>query len=128
MTLDIRRLAGSLHLYSRIDHLGPDNACVSSLSSQVIRLISQAPTRSNIILWPLFMVATLGIGPHCEEERVFILQKIDALQQQRQVRYIKKARRIIMGVWKLRDAQDAEMRMGWGILQHVAQKERISLL
>lgn len=74
------------------------------------------------------MVATLGIGPHCEEERVFILQKIDALQQQRQVRYIKKARRIIMGVWKLRDAQDAEMRMGWGILQHVAQKGRISLL
>lgn len=128
LTLDIRRLTGLLHLYSRIDHLGPDDPCVSSLATQILHLISKAPTRSNIILWPLFMTATLGIGPHCEEDRVFVLQKINALQEQRQMRYIKKARRIIKGVWKLRDARDAEMRMGWGILQHVAQKERISLL
>lgn len=128
LTLDIRRLTGLLHLYSRIDHLGPDDPCVSNLASQILHLISQAPIRSNIVLWPLFMVATLGIGPHCDEERVFILQRIDALQQQRQMRYIKKARRIIVGVWKLRDARDAEMRMGWGILQQVARQERISLL
>lgn len=94
----------------------------------MIHLIAQTPTGSNIILWPLFTVATLGIGPHCEGERVFILQRIDELQQKRQMRYINKARRIIVGVWKLRDARDAEMRMGWGISQHVAQKERINLL
>lgn len=128
LTLDIRRLTGLLHLYSRIDHLGPDDPTVSSLATQILHLISQAPTRSNIILWPLFMTATLGIGPHCEEDRVFILKKINDLQEQRQMRYIKKARRIIVGVWKLRDARDAEMRMGWGILQQVARDERISLL
>ena len=57
----------------------------------MIHLIAQTPTGSNIILWPLFTVATLGIGPHCEGERVFILQRIDELQQKRQMRYINKA-------------------------------------
>lgn len=28
LTLNIRRLTGLLHLYSRIDHLEPDDACV----------------------------------------------------------------------------------------------------
>ena len=127
-TLEMKRLTGLLHLYSRIDHLGPYDASVSNLAAQILRLVAKVPTRSNIILWPLFMVATLGLGPHCDEERAFILQKIDSLQREREMRYIKKARRIITEVWKVRDLKEAETRMGWGILEQVAQMERISLL
>jgi hypothetical protein len=128
LALNIKRLTGLLHMRARIDHLGPDDSCVSELASRILSLIERVPIRSNIILWPLFMVATLGIGPDCDEQRLFILQRLNSLQRQRQMRYIKKARRIIIGVWKLRDAGDANMRTGWGILKAVTRQERISLL
>lgn len=127
LVTETKRLTGLLHLYSRVDHLGPCDPCISKLSSQILGLIRRIPARSNTILWPLFMVATLGIAPECEEDRVFVLEKLDLLERARQMRYIKKAKRIIVGVWKMRDLKDAETRRGWDILQQVGQLERISL-
>ncbi|KAF4455103.1 hypothetical protein FALBO_15712 [Fusarium albosuccineum] len=117
LVLETKRLTGLLHLYSRLDHLGPQDPCISNLSSRILSFIEQIPARSNTILWPLFMVATLGIGPECDPERGFILDKLHSLQKERQMRYIKKARRIIIEVWQLRDLNQAELRMGWEILE-----------
>ncbi|KAL2210940.1 hypothetical protein CC79DRAFT_546902 [Sarocladium strictum] len=127
IAIEIKRLTGLLHLYSRIDHLGPADPCIAALATRILHLISQIPPRSNTILWPLFMVATLGIGAECDDERAFILEKLELLQRKRQMRYIQKARDIITEVWKVRDLRESELYTGWGILEHVAQSERISL-
>lgn len=127
LAIEVKRLTGLLHLYSRVDHLSPRDPCIAKLASRVLSLIARIPPRSNTILWPLFMVATLGIGPECDADRVFILEKIDRLQRKRQMRYIKKARDIITEVWKVRDLMEPELRMGWDILEQVAKLERISL-
>lgn len=122
-----KRLTGLLYLYSRIDHLGPYDPCIARLSAKILSLVAKLPSRSNAVLWPLFMVATLGLRPEDDAERVFVLEKIDSLLQSRQMRYIKKARSIIIELWKLRDLQESAPRMGWDILLDVAQQERISL-
>lgn len=127
LMIEAKRLTGLLHLYSRADHLGPCDPCIADLASRILALIRRLPARSNTILWPLFMVATLGIGPECDADRAFVLETLDALQRERQMRYIKKARRIIAEVWKIRDLREPETRMGWHILQQVGQLERISL-
>lgn len=127
LMLETKRLTGLLYLHSRVDHFGPYDPGISHLASRILHLVEQIPSRSNLILWPLFMVATLGLGSECDRERAFVLRKIDALQRERQMRYIKKARWIISEVWKIRDLREAETRMGWEILEQVAQLERISL-
>lgn len=127
LVVEVKRLTGLLHLYSRVDHLGPCDPSISALASRILALIKRLPVRSNTILWPLFMVATLGIGPECDADRAFILETLDSLQRERQMRYIKKAKRIVTEVWKIRDLRGPETRMGWHILQHVGQLERISL-
>ena len=128
LMLETKRLTGLLHLYSRVDHLGPYDPVITELSYRILALVERIPPRSNLILWPIFMVATLGLGSESDTERAFILQKIDTLQRERQMRYIKKARRIITEVWKARDLREADTRMGWDILQQVVPMERISLL
>ncbi|SPO01040.1 uncharacterized protein DNG_03788 [Cephalotrichum gorgonifer] len=128
LMIEAKRLTGLLHLYSRADHLGPRDACISDLSSRILALIRRLPARSNTILWPLFMVATLGMGPDRDADRAFVLETLDSLQRERQMRYIKKARRIIVEVWKIRDLREPETRMGWNILRQVGKLERISLL
>lgn len=127
LMIEAKRLTGLLHLYSRADHLGPRDPSISDLASRILALIKRLPVRSNTVLWPLFMVATLGIGPECDADRAFVLEILDSLQRERQMRYIKKARRIIAEVWKIRDLREPETRMGWHILQQVGQLERISL-
>ena len=127
LMVEAKRLTGLLHLYSRADHLGPCDPCISDLASRILALVKRLPARSNTVLWPLFMVATLGIGPECDAQRAFILEMLDSMQRERQMRYIKKARRIIAEVWKIRDLREPETRMGWHILQQVGQLERISL-
>jgi hypothetical protein len=127
LAIEIKRLTGQLHLYSRVDNLGPYDPCITRLSSKILSLVKRLSTRSNLILWPLFMVATLGIGVECDAERALILEKLHLLQQKRQMRYIKKARDIIVEVWKRRDFGGSETQLGWTILEQVAQSERISL-
>lgn len=127
LMLETKRLTGLLHLYSRADHLGPSDPCISDLASRILALVRRLPMRTNTVLWPLFMVATLGIGPERDADRAFVLETLDALQRDRQMRYIKKARRIVVEVWKIRDLREPETRMGWRILQQVGQVERISL-
>ena len=127
LVVEAKRLTGLLHLYSRVDHLGPCDPCIADLASRILALIRRLPARSNTVLWPLFMVATLGIGPERDADRAFILETLDSMQRERQMRYIKKARRIIVEVWKMRDLKEPETRRGWHILQQVGQLERISL-
>lgn len=127
LTIELKRLTGLLHLYSRLDHLGPRDSSIAQLSTRILDLITRVPTRSNIILWPLFMVATLGIGSGCDSDRAFILSKLDQLQRKRSMRYIKKARDIAIEVWKVRDLTEPGLRMGWDILDQAARMERISL-
>lgn len=127
LVLETKRLTGLLHLYSRVDNLGPYDGCIPSLAARILALVARIPARSNTILWPLFLVATLGLGSERDADRAFVLQKLDTLLRMRQMRYIKKTRRIVTEVWKIRDLREPDMRMGWDILQQVAQMERISL-
>ena len=127
LTIELKRLTGLLHLYSRLDHLGPRDPTISQLSTRILSLIARLPVRSNIILWPLFMVATLGVGLGCDSDRAFILSKLDQLQRTRQMRYIKKARDITLEVWKVRDLKETGIGMGWDILDQTSRMERISL-
>lgn len=127
LTIELKRLTGLLHLHSRLNHLGPRDPYIAQLATRILGLVARVPARSNIILWPLFMVATLGIGAGCDADRALILSKLDQLQRKRQMRYIKKARDIAIEVWKVRDLTEPGVRMGWDILDRAARMERISL-
>ncbi|KAK7753595.1 hypothetical protein SLS62_004453 [Diatrype stigma] len=113
---EVKRLAAILYLYSRIDGSGPHEPHVVRVTHQIMALIPQISLRTHTGLWPLFIVATLGIRSECDEDRKLLLSHLTALQETRQLANVKKARRIIEGVWKARDLRPDEPQ-GWAILQ-----------
>ncbi|KAI1385575.1 fungal-specific transcription factor domain-containing protein [Hypoxylon trugodes] len=113
---EVKRLAALLYLYSRIDGASPHDPHMVSITQQILALVPEISLRTHTGLWPLFIVATLGIRPECDEERKLILGRLVALQQTRQLASVKKARLIIEDVWKSRDLRPRESR-GWNILQ-----------
>ena len=127
LVAETKRLTGLLYLYSRIDHLGPQDPCISQLTSQILSLIPQIPLRTNTVLWPLFMVSVLGVQPECDQDRVMVLERLDALQQRRQLGNVRKARDIMEKVWNMRDLEERAVGMGWEILEFTSKQEKISL-
>ncbi|KAI1642968.1 fungal-specific transcription factor domain-containing protein [Daldinia loculata] len=113
---EVKRLAAILYLYSRIDGAGPHEPHMVRVTSQILSLIPKISLRTHTGLWPLFIVATLGIRPECDEDRKLLLGRLAALQQTRQLASVKKARLIIEDVWNSRDLRPNESQ-GWSILQ-----------
>ncbi|KAI1411982.1 fungal-specific transcription factor domain-containing protein [Hypoxylon sp. FL1857] len=113
---EVKRLATILYLYSRIDGAGPHEPHMVRVTSQILSLVPKISLRTHTGLWPLFIVATLGIRPECDEDRKLLLSRLTALQQTRQLASVKKARLIIEDVWKSRDLHPNES-PGWSILQ-----------
>ncbi|KAI1459738.1 fungal-specific transcription factor domain-containing protein [Annulohypoxylon moriforme] len=112
---EVKRLAAILYLYSRIDNASPYEPKMIRVTSQILSLIPKISLRTHTGLWPLFIVATLGVR-ECDEDRKLILSRLAALQQTRQLASVKKARLIIEDVWKSRDLWPDKSR-GWSILQ-----------
>ncbi|KAI1473391.1 fungal-specific transcription factor domain-containing protein [Daldinia eschscholtzii] len=113
---EVKRLAAILYLYSRIDGAGPHEPHMAQITSQILALVPKISLRTHTGLWPLFIVATLGIRPECDEDRKLLLNRLAALQQTRQLGSVKKARLIIEDVWKSRDLRP-NISQGWSILQ-----------
>lgn len=113
---EVKRLAAILYLYSRIDGSGPHDPHMIRVTSQIMSLVPSISLRTHTGLWPLFMVATLGVRPECDADRKLILSRLAELQQTRQLASVKKARLIIEDVWKSRDLQP-NISQGWNILQ-----------
>jgi hypothetical protein len=124
---ETKRLAGLLYLYSRTSHLGPRDPCILRLTSRILHLISKVTFRTNAVLWPLFMVATLGVRPECDADRAAVLERLDCLQRTRQLGSVKKARKLIDNVWRIRDLQASASNLGWDILEMTACQDKISL-
>ncbi|OTA92176.1 hypothetical protein M434DRAFT_32064 [Hypoxylon sp. CO27-5] len=113
---EVKRLAALLYLYSRIDGAGPHEPHIIRVTSHILSLVPKISLRTHTGLWPLFIVATLGIRPECDEDRKLLLGRLAALQQTRQLASVKKARLIIEDVWKSRDLHPNDS-PGWSILQ-----------
>lgn len=116
MIAESKRLAALMYLYARIDNANPFNPHMVRLTTQILSILPEISLRTNTILWPLFIVATLGVRPESDEDRKLILERLDALQQTRQLGNVKKARRIIEDVWKARDLRSSAALLGWSIL------------
>lgn len=127
LVAEMKRLTALLYLYSRTRHLGPNDACIVRLTSRILRLIPQITLRTNTVLWPLFMVATLGVRPESDADRAVVLGRLDSLQRTRQLGNVKKARQIIESVWKMRDLRESVANLAWGVLQLASGPDRISL-
>ena len=113
---EAKRLAALMYLYSRIDFSDPYKPHMVRLTQQIIALVSGISTRTNNVLWPLFIVATLGVRPDCEEDRLIVLTKLTELQQTRQLGNVRKARQVIEDVWKARDLRASDATRSWDIL------------
>ncbi|KAI0165746.1 fungal-specific transcription factor domain-containing protein [Xylariaceae sp. FL1272] len=111
-----KRLATLLYLYTRVDRCHPGHPHIVRLTDQIMALIPKISLRTNTILWPLFMVATLGIRPESDSYRWLVLNKLDALQQNRQLGNVRKARQIIEKVWSARELRNSDALQGWSIL------------
>ncbi|KAI0383530.1 fungal-specific transcription factor domain-containing protein [Hypomontagnella monticulosa] len=122
---EVKRLSAILYLYARIDGAGPHEPHMIRVTSQILSLVATIPIRTHTGLWPMFIVATLGIRPECDEDRKLLLSRLAALQQTRQLANVKKARKIIEDVWKSRDLRPEESQ-GWNIL-HGRRHGAISL-
>lgn len=113
---EVKRLAALMYLYARIDLSDPYKPHMVRLTDEIIRLIGGISTRTNTVLWPLFIVATLGVRPDCEDDRLVVLTKLSDLQQTRQLGNVRKARGVIEDVWKARDLRLSDAFKGWDIL------------
>ncbi|CAI6085152.1 unnamed protein product [Clonostachys chloroleuca] len=114
---ETRRLSALLYMYSRLDHIPPGFAPIDKLTTQILALIPKISLRSHALLWPLFVVGTMGIGVVNPEsgdaQRIFVLERLVSLQQTRQLKNVRRAREIVEFVWKMRDLQGPEYMGGW---------------
>lgn len=115
---ETKRLAALIYLYSRIDNAGPQDTLLERPTRRILELMPSISMRTNALLWPLFIVATLGMRPEWEEDRMFLLERLSALQDTRQLGNVKKARKVIEDVWKARDISRQEALKGWTILRN----------
>lgn len=116
LVAETKRLTALLYLYSRIDDAGPQEPRITRLTAQILALLQQVSLRTNTILWPLFMVGTLGVRPEDDEHRRLVLERLTALQETRQLGNVKKARQILVDVWKARDLRKTDATKAWSIL------------
>ncbi|OTB01343.1 hypothetical protein M426DRAFT_266223 [Hypoxylon sp. CI-4A] len=123
---EMKRLAAILYFYSRVDHAGPHEPHMIKITDQILSLVPKICIRTHSSLWPLFIVATMGIRPECDEDRRLLLGRLAALQQTRQLASVKKARLIIEDVWKTRDLKPNESR-AWDIVLQGRRHGAISL-
>ncbi|KAI9728022.1 MAG: hypothetical protein M1834_007836 [Cirrosporium novae-zelandiae] len=105
---EVKRLTTLLYLYTSLDQSLPHHPHMIRLTSKILTMIPRISLRTNTLLWPLFVVGTMGVQPDRDEDRKLILERLNALQKTRQLGNVKKARCVVEGVWKERDLRRTE--------------------
>lgn len=116
---EIRRLTSLIYLFVRIDieyfyrHRVSDNDVKSNssyngrikriqrLSDNIVRLIVSLPASSPALLWTLFVLGI--VSTNSEEQRWWLLNKLNELEQGRELGNVKTVRFIIETLWKEKD-------------------------
>lgn len=114
---ELKRLATLMYLYARIDESSPYEPHMARLAEKILEILPRIPLRTNTILWPLFILGTLGVRPESDDHRKIVLQMLNALQTTRQLGCVRKARKVIEDVWKARDLKSIDSVKGWSILE-----------
>lgn len=106
---ETKRLAAILHLRERLSIIPMVHVSTASTTAQgdykadlvisIISLISSLPD-SSTLLWPLFV---LGNTQLLEEDRRFVLERLDNIQRLRNLGSVRQARLMVEDVWKRSD-------------------------
>lgn len=104
---ETRRLSALIYFYARLDNVPPGCSPIDKLTSQILVLVPKISLRSHALLWPLFVVGTMGIGMPSgdsgDADRAFVLERLVSLQRTRHLRNVGRAREIVEAVWRIRD-------------------------
>ncbi|KAK1674025.1 fungal-specific transcription factor domain-containing protein [Colletotrichum godetiae] len=114
---ELKRLTCLLYFYARVDDSNPSDAHMIRLTGKILGLLPYTSLQTNTVLWPLFIVATLGVRSESDSDRKLILKRLHLLQQTRQLGNVRKARLIVENVWKARDIDSCNGKQGWAILE-----------
>jgi hypothetical protein len=76
----------------------------------MLNLLRKVPVSANALLWPLYIVGTLGVQRNQDEHRAIVLERLEALEKRRQLRNVKDVRQVVADVWKQRDLQTLSSR------------------
>ncbi|KAK1723067.1 hypothetical protein CaCOL14_002012 [Colletotrichum acutatum] len=114
---ELKRLTCLLYFHARVDESNPSDPHIIRLTEKILELLPHVSLQTNTVLWPLFIVATLGVRSESDSDRKFILERLHLLQQTRQLGNVRKARQIIETVWKARDIGSCGGKQGWVILE-----------
>lgn len=113
LVAEAKRIAALIYLHGRLDALSPKQAPLPELCRKLVGVLQRISICTTTLLWPLFILAVFGIVPNDEEGRAFVLRTLVKIQSVRQLAHVKKARRIIEGVWKARDLQLNRDTLSW---------------
>jgi hypothetical protein len=100
---EMKRLAALIYFYTRLRCATPDEPHIVRLTLRILSTLPKIPLKANALLWPLFVIGTMGIQRHNDEDRMLVLDRLDALQRIRQLGNVKKVRQVVEDVWKYRD-------------------------
>lgn len=114
---ELKRLTCLLYFHARVDKSNPSDLHMIRLTGKILELLPRISLQTNTVLWPLFIVATLGVRPESDSDRKMILERLHLLQQTRQLGNVRKARQIIENVWKARDVNCCRGNQGWAVLE-----------
>lgn len=114
---EVKRLAALLYFYARIDGASPHEGHMMRLTAGLLALVPAVSLRTNTLLWPLFVVGALGVRPEADGDRRVVLAALDALQRTRQLGCVRRARGLVLDVWRARDLRAADAAKGWAVLE-----------
>lgn len=97
---ETKRLCALIYLHARVNQCSPYAQPISRLKDEVVILLKRLPAKGTL-LWTFFILGTLAV--HGEDDRRFILDSIQTLLDARPLSSIRKARNVIIAVWRDRD-------------------------
>ncbi|KAK5742370.1 hypothetical protein LTR17_003382 [Elasticomyces elasticus] len=117
LVAETKRLAALIYFYGRVDGVLLHQHPVNTLTSQFCDMLGRISINTTVLLWPLFIIGTFGIQPERDEDRKVVLDRLMAMQRTRQLAHVKKARRVIEGVWKARDLRAPHESQSWDLMR-----------
>lgn len=69
---ELKRLTCLLYFYARVDGSNPSDPHMIRLTEKILELLPHVSLQTNTVLWPLFIVATLGVRSESDNDRKLI--------------------------------------------------------
>lgn len=114
---EVKRLATLIYFYARVDESGPHERHMRYSTAKILSLLPIISLRTNILLWPLFIVGAFGVRPESDEDRKLVLGTLDNLQKTKQLGCVRKARSLMEETWKARGLDPRSATRGWSVLR-----------